>query len=72
MGEIFCGGGGGSCHAFGHHQTENVCVLGERESFSHQNHKRVKGRGREGECGRRIARKMRVLARENFSIFVHH
>ena len=46
----------------------------ERESSSHQNLKRgqVKGRCREGECGRRIARKIRVLARENFTICVHH
>ena len=67
-------GGGFSYHAFGHHHIKNVCVLGERESSSHQNHKRgqIKGRHREGECGRRIARKIRVLARENFAICVHH
>ena len=69
----FPGGRGGfSCHAFGHHHIENVCVLGERESSSHQNHKRgqVKSRSREGECGKRIARKIRVLTRENFAICV--
>ena len=66
--------GGFSYHAFGHHHIKNVCVLGERESSSHQNHKRgqIKGRHREGECGRRIARKIRVLARMNFAICVHH
>ena len=68
------GEGGFSCHPFGHHHIENVCVLGERESSSNQNHKRwqVKGRRREGEFGRRIARKIRVLTMENFAICVHH
>ena len=67
-------GRGFSCHTVGHHHVENVCVLWERESSSDQNHKRgqVKGRRREGECGRRIARKIRVLTRENFAICVHH
>ena len=74
----FVGGGGGECgffcHAFGHHHIENVCVLGERDSSSHQNHKRgqAKGRCRECEYGRRIARKIRVLGRKNFAICVHH